>query len=263
MSAIEYDIDNEPQRSLDEDTFRVGDLDHMRPLPRISDPCLLRERHAAEPDGALRAATGAWRRSTSGSPAAASRRRQTCSPTLRRPISSSSKHAPARRPCLQNSLRWQASAIRATKVVVVGYYNDIAALSRTHPQRHFRIYGSAGRHARHHGGDGRPSSSIRTPNRSAAASPSSAPRAAWAPRRIAHNCAFGISSLFSTETILADLDLPYGTANIDFDQDPAQGIAEAVFAPERLDEVFLDRLLTKCSDASVAAGRTLDARPRL
>src|SRR5690606_18431753 len=62
---------------------------------------------------------------------------------------------------------------------------------------------------------------------------------------IAHNCAFGISSLFSTKTILADLDLPFGTANIDFDQDPAQGIAEAVFAPERLDEVFLDRLLTK------------------
>lgn len=65
---------------------------------------------------------------------------------------------------------------------------------------------------------------------------------------IAHNCAFGISSLFSTETILADLDLPFGTANIDFDQDPAQGIAEAVFSPERLDEVFLDRLLTKCSE---------------
>ena len=65
---------------------------------------------------------------------------------------------------------------------------------------------------------------------------------------IAHNCAWGISSLFSTETILADLDLPYGTANIDFDQDPPQGIAEAVFAPERLDEVFLDRLLTKCGD---------------
>lgn len=77
---------------------------------------------------------------------------------------------------------------------------------------------------------------------------------------IAHNCAFGISSLFSTETILADLDLPFGTANIDFDQDPAQGIAEAVFAPERLDEVFLDRLLTKCSDhlSLLAAPSLLD-----
>jgi pilus assembly protein CpaE len=77
---------------------------------------------------------------------------------------------------------------------------------------------------------------------------------------IAHNCAFGISNLFATETILADLDLPFGTANIDFDQDPAQGIAEAVFAPERLDEVFLDRLLTKCSEhlSLLAAPSLLD-----
>jgi pilus assembly protein CpaE len=77
---------------------------------------------------------------------------------------------------------------------------------------------------------------------------------------MAHNCAFGISTLFSTETILADLDLPFGTANIDFDQDPAQGIAEAVFAPDRLDEVFLDRLLTKCSEhlSMLAAPSLLD-----
>lgn len=79
---------------------------------------------------------------------------------------------------------------------------------------------------------------------------------------IAHNCAFGISSLFSTETILADLDLAYGTANIDFDQDPAQGIAEAVYAPDRLDEVFLDRLLTKCSEhLSLLAAPSLLDRP--
>jgi len=77
---------------------------------------------------------------------------------------------------------------------------------------------------------------------------------------IAHNCAFGISNLFSTETILADLDLAYGTANIDFDQDPAQGMAEAVYSPERLDEVFLDRLLAKCTDklSLLAAPSMLD-----
>jgi len=77
---------------------------------------------------------------------------------------------------------------------------------------------------------------------------------------IAHNCAFDISSLFQTEVILADLDLPYGTANIDFDQDPPQGISEAIYAPERLDEVFLDRLLTKCSDhlSLLAAPSMLD-----
>ena len=77
---------------------------------------------------------------------------------------------------------------------------------------------------------------------------------------IAHNCAFAVSSLFSSEVILADLDLPYGTANIDFDQDPMQGIAEAVFTPERLDEVFLDRLLSKCSEhlSLLAAPSMLD-----
>ena len=77
---------------------------------------------------------------------------------------------------------------------------------------------------------------------------------------IAHNCAFGISTLFSTETVLADLDLPFGTANIDFDQDPAQGMAEAVFSPERLDEVFLDRLLTNCGQnlSLLAAPSLLD-----
>lgn len=77
---------------------------------------------------------------------------------------------------------------------------------------------------------------------------------------IAHNCAFAISNLFSSEVILADLDLPYGTANIDFDQDPAQGIQEAVMSPDRLDEVFLERLLTKCSQrlSLLAAPSLLD-----
>jgi pilus assembly protein CpaE len=66
--------------------------------------------------------------------------------------------------------------------------------------------------------------------------------------------------LFNTEVILADLDLPFGTANIDFDQDPAQGIQEAVMAPDRLDEVFLERLLTKCSQrlSLLAAPSLLD-----
>ena len=77
---------------------------------------------------------------------------------------------------------------------------------------------------------------------------------------IAHNCAWGISNLFSTEVILADLDLAFGTANINFDQDPPQGIAEAVYSPERLDDVFLDRLLAKCAShlSMLAAPSMLD-----
>jgi pilus assembly protein CpaE len=67
-------------------------------------------------------------------------------------------------------------------------------------------------------------------------------------------------SLFSSEVILADLDLAFGTANLNFDNDPTQGIAEAVFSPDRLDEVFLDRLLAKCSEhlSMLAAPSMLD-----
>ncbi|MEF2070750.1 AAA family ATPase [Consotaella aegiceratis] len=77
---------------------------------------------------------------------------------------------------------------------------------------------------------------------------------------IAHNVAWSISRLFSTDVVLADLDLPFGTANINFDQDPAQGIAEAVYSADRMDDVFLDRLLAKCADhlSLLAAPSILD-----
>jgi pilus assembly protein CpaE len=77
---------------------------------------------------------------------------------------------------------------------------------------------------------------------------------------IAHNLAWTMSSLFSSEVMVADLDLAFGTANINFDQDPAQGIAEAVFAPERIDEVYLDRLLAQCAErlSLLAAPSTLE-----
>ncbi|TIU23276.1 MAG: CtpF protein, partial [Mesorhizobium sp.] len=77
---------------------------------------------------------------------------------------------------------------------------------------------------------------------------------------IAHNVAWAMSSLFKSEVVVADLDLAFGTANINFDQDPAQGIAEAVFSPERLDEVYLDRLLAQCAQhlSLLAAPSTLE-----
>ncbi|HVW55280.1 MAG TPA: AAA family ATPase [Rhizobiaceae bacterium] len=77
---------------------------------------------------------------------------------------------------------------------------------------------------------------------------------------IAHNVSWSMSTLFESEVVIADLDLPFGTANINFDQDPAQGIAEAVFSPERIDEVYLDRLLATCADrlSLLAAPSALD-----
>lgn len=77
---------------------------------------------------------------------------------------------------------------------------------------------------------------------------------------LAHNVAWAMSVLFENEVVVADLDLPFGTANINFDQDPAQGIAEAVFSPDRVDEVYLDRLLAQCAEhlSLLASPSTLD-----
>src|SRR4029079_18098427 len=77
---------------------------------------------------------------------------------------------------------------------------------------------------------------------------------------VAHNVAWAVARNFHNDVVVADLDLAFGTAGLDFNQDPTQGIAEAVHAPERLDDVFLDRLLARCSDhlSLLAAPATLD-----
>jgi pilus assembly protein CpaE len=77
---------------------------------------------------------------------------------------------------------------------------------------------------------------------------------------IAHNLAWSISRLLEFQTVIVDLDLPFGTAGLDFNQDPPQGVADAVFSPERLDTAFVDRLLSKCSDtlSILAAPATVD-----
>ena len=65
---------------------------------------------------------------------------------------------------------------------------------------------------------------------------------------IAHNVAWHFATELGMDTIIADLDLGFGTAGLDFNQDPPQGIAEAVFAPDRVDATLVDRLLSKCGD---------------
>ena len=77
---------------------------------------------------------------------------------------------------------------------------------------------------------------------------------------IAHNIAWTISVGQEIGTILVDMDLGFGTAGLDFNQDPPQGIAEVVFSPERLDPNFVDRLLSKCSEnlSMLSAPATLE-----
>lgn len=81
---------------------------------------------------------------------------------------------------------------------------------------------------------------------------------------VSHSVAFALAQKYGADVLLADLDLAFGTAGLDFNQDPTQGIAEAIHAPDRLDDVFLDRLLARCTDhlsllaAPAALDRTFD-----
>jgi len=258
MSAIEYTIDNGGAADFSADATRPGDLDQLRPLPRISIHAFCESeavQRLMERCGQDRRMAKVSLRITGGSIAAAANMFASVSTpnliileTATEPKSLLSELAPLAQVCDPS-----------TKVVIIGRHNDIA-LYRELIRNGISEYMVApvgmadiltavsaifvdpeaeplGRSLAFIGAKGGCGSSV-----------------------IAHNCAWGISNLFSTETILADLDLPYGTANIDFDQDPPQGIAEAVFAPERLDEVFLDRLLTKCSEhlSLLAAPSMLD-----
>src|SRR6202011_6125080 len=77
---------------------------------------------------------------------------------------------------------------------------------------------------------------------------------------ISHNIAWASARDLGLNSVVADLDLPFGTAGLDYNQDPQQGIAEAVSSPERIDSAFIDRLLSKCTDhlSLLAAPATLE-----
>ena len=77
---------------------------------------------------------------------------------------------------------------------------------------------------------------------------------------IAHNIGWAIARDLQLDTVVGDLDLGFGTAGLDYNQDPPQGIADAVFSPDRIDTAFVDRLLSKCTDhlSLLAAPATLD-----
>jgi pilus assembly protein CpaE len=77
---------------------------------------------------------------------------------------------------------------------------------------------------------------------------------------VAHNAAWAIARDLALDSVVIDLDLAFGTAGLDYNQDPVQGIANAVFSPDRLDSSYMDRLLAKCTDhlSLLAAPATLD-----
>lgn len=77
---------------------------------------------------------------------------------------------------------------------------------------------------------------------------------------LAHNFAWSMAERMQTATVIVDLDLPFGTAGLDFNQDPVQGVIDALSQPDRLDPVLMDRMMVRCGDrlSLFAAPATLD-----
>jgi len=84
---------------------------------------------------------------------------------------------------------------------------------------------------------------------------------------LSHNAAWCIAEELHVETTIVDFDLAFGTCGLDFNDESSQGVADALSAPERLDDVLLDRLLLKRGDhlslftAPAALERDYDAVP--
>ncbi|MDO9223971.1 MAG: CpaE family protein [Caulobacter sp.] len=77
---------------------------------------------------------------------------------------------------------------------------------------------------------------------------------------IAHNLAWALAERMQAGTVLADFDLPFGTAGLNFNQDPLQGIHDALSQPDRLDPVLMDRMMARVTDrlSLFAAPATLE-----
>ena len=65
---------------------------------------------------------------------------------------------------------------------------------------------------------------------------------------IAHNLAWSLSESAQVSTALIDLDLSFGTTALDFNHENQQTVADALLAPERVDDVVVAKLLAKVTD---------------
>jgi pilus assembly protein CpaE len=85
---------------------------------------------------------------------------------------------------------------------------------------------------------------------------------------IAHNVAWAISQHLRQDVLILDMDLAFGTAGLNFNQDPPHGIADAVSASGKMDGIMLDRLMSKAANhinlltAPVVLDRTFDFAER-
>lgn len=81
---------------------------------------------------------------------------------------------------------------------------------------------------------------------------------------VAHNVAWSIATALRQDCLIVDLDLPFGTVGLNFNQDPPHGLADALLANQKVDQTMLDRLMSKAANhinlltAPAALDRTWD-----
>jgi pilus assembly protein CpaE len=81
---------------------------------------------------------------------------------------------------------------------------------------------------------------------------------------VAHNVAWAVSQNLRQDVLILDMDLAFGTAGLNFNQDPPHGIADAISASQGMDQTMLDRLMSKAANhinlltAPVTLDRTYD-----
>lgn len=65
---------------------------------------------------------------------------------------------------------------------------------------------------------------------------------------IAHNLAWSIATSFNMPAVLVDFDIAFGTAGLNFNQDPSTTIMDVIGLGERLDHTSLDKVMFRCSE---------------
>ena len=85
---------------------------------------------------------------------------------------------------------------------------------------------------------------------------------------VAHNVSWAIATALRQDTLILDMDLAFGTAGLNFNQDPPHGLADALMANQKVDQTMLDRLMSKAAShislltAPVTLDRTYDFEER-
>jgi pilus assembly protein CpaE len=85
---------------------------------------------------------------------------------------------------------------------------------------------------------------------------------------VAHNVAWAISQSLRQDALILDMDLAFGTAGLNFNQDPPHGLADALNVNQKIDQTMLDRLMSKAANhinlltAPVTLDRTYDFEER-